>query len=202
MVREVLTVLKGIEKRGFFPHCWCMNRIFLIGFLAVVSIGIHGCNEGAAPVPPAAAPAVPFTPPIPTAAQPKLQTINLFLGTNVMMTEMALKPIEMQTGMMFRTNMAENEGMLFVFPQPYRASFWMKNTILPLSAAYIDSEGVVQEIHDLQPGNTNSVQASTETIQYVLETPQGWFQRHNVGVGTAVSSEYGPLNKIFSFKKQ
>jgi hypothetical protein len=176
-----------------------MKRIFLFVLVVVVSFGIHGCNKPAANT---AATPTPFKTPIPSAPQPKLQTINLFIGTNVMATELALKPIEMQTGMMFRTNMPENEGMLFVFPQPYRASFWMKNTVLPLSAAYIDPDGVIQEIHDLQPGDTNSVQAATENIQYVLETPQGWFQRHNVSVGTSINSEYGPLNKIFSFKKQ
>ena len=62
----------------------------------------------------------------------------------------------MQTGMMFRTNLAENAGMLFVLPMPQQASFWMKNCPLPLSAAYIDPEGVILEIHDLQPHNTNS----------------------------------------------
>lgn len=108
----------------------------------------------------------------------------------------------MQTGMMFRTNIEEKEGMLFVFPQPHRASFWMMNTMVPLSAAYIDSEGIIQEIHDLTPGDTNSVTAGSENIQYVLETKQGWFKRHNIGVGSAVVSEHGSFSKIFTFQKR
>jgi uncharacterized membrane protein (UPF0127 family) len=102
-----------------------------------------------------------------------------------------------QTGMMFRTNMAENEGMLFVFPQPVQASFWMKNTILPLSAAYISPDGTILEIHDLQPQDTNSVIAETDNVQFVLETRQGWFKRNNIGAGTVISTERGPLHKVF-----
>ena len=99
--------------------------------------------------------------------------------------------------MMFRTNMAEGEGMVFVFPMPQRADFWMKNTILPLSAAYIDPDGQILEIHDLQPQDTNSVTAATGNIQYVLETRQGWFKRHNIREGTVIATERGTLRKTF-----
>src|SRR4051794_35590548 len=99
--------------------------------------------------------------------------------------------------MMFRTNMAENAGMLFIFPGPHRASFWMKNTPLPLSAAYLDPDGVILEIHKLEPQNTNSVTAASERIQFVLETNEGWFQRHNIGVGAVVRTERGSLRETF-----
>ena len=138
---------------------------------------------------------------IPTKAQPKLPTIKLWIGSEQMISEMATTQLQEQTGMMFRTNMAENEGMIFVFPEPQRASFWMKNTILPLSAAYIDPDGQILEIHDLQPHNTNSVTAATDNIQYVLETPQGWFKRHNIREGTVVATEKGTLKKTFFGEK-
>ncbi len=99
--------------------------------------------------------------------------------------------------MMFRTNMEENEGMLFVFPEPIRASFWMKNTLLPLSAAYISPDGTILEIHDLQPQDTNTVVAATDNVQFVLETKQGWFKRHNIQEGMSISTEKGPLHKVF-----
>lgn len=135
---------------------------------------------------------------IPKQAQPKLPTIKLRFGPEeTMIAEMATTQLQEQTGMMFRTNMAENEGMIFVFPEPQRAAFWMKNTILPLSAAYIDPDGQILEIHDLQPHDTNSVVAATDNIQYVLETPQGWFKRHNIREGTAVATERGTLKKTF-----
>jgi len=157
-----------------------------------------GCKEsGKAPVP---APA-PANPNYPAQAQPKLQTLKLWLGAEELTAELALTPQQLQTGMMFRTNMAENEGMLFVFTFPHRASFWMKNTVLPLSAAYIDSEGAIVEIHDLQPLNTNSVVATSERIQYVLETNQGWFKHHNIGPGTVIRTERGSLQETFFRRK-
>lgn len=99
--------------------------------------------------------------------------------------------------MMFRTNMAENEGMLFIFGVPHRASFWMQNTIIPLSAAYINPQGVIEEIHKLEPRNTNAVTASSTNIQFVLETPQGWFERHNIETGAVIKTAAGSLQDSF-----
>jgi uncharacterized membrane protein (UPF0127 family) len=136
-------------------------------------------------------------PSIPTAAQPKLPTVKLWIGAEEMVTETALTGIQQQTGMMFRTNIAENEGMIFVFPYPHQASFWMKNTSVPLSAAYIDPEGIILEIHDLEPHNTNAVKAATDNIQYVLETSQGWFKRKKIEPGTLIQTDKGSLKKTF-----
>ncbi len=138
---------------------------------------------------------------LPTAAQPKLPTMKLWLGAEEMVTELALTGEQTQTGMMFRTNLAENAGMLFVSAAPYRARFWMKNCPLHLSAAYIDPEGVILEIHDLQPHNTNSVVASSEQVQFVLEVNQGWFGRHHVTTGMVVRTEHGPLKETFSGRR-
>lgn len=123
--------------------------------------------------------------------------MRLWLGTAEITAELALTPIQEETGMMFRTNMPEDSGMLFVFPTPYRASFWMKNTVLPLSAGYIDPEGTLLEIHDLKPKDTNAVVAQTANIQYVLEVNKGWFARHHIEPGTLVRTEFGPLQKTF-----
>ncbi len=151
-----------------------------------------GCQKTASPTPgPEPGPS------LPAAAQSKLQTMKLWLGAEEMVAEVALTAEQQRTGMMFRTNLGENAGMLFVFPMPHRASFWMKNCPLPLSAAYIDPEGVILEIHDLQPHNTNSVVAFSERVQFVLETNQGWFRRHNVAAGTVVRTERGALLETF-----
>ena len=88
--------------------------------------------------------------------------------------ELARTGVQQQTGMMFRTNLAENAGMLFPLPYSQSASFWMKNCPLPLSIAYIDPDGVIQEIHDLEPQNTNSVVSASNNIRFALETPRGW----------------------------
>ena len=164
-----------------------MKRLRILTLLLAIAVcgGCgHGCKQAAGPG-------------LPTAAQPKLQTMKLWLGAEEMIGELALTGEQMQAGMMFRTNLAENAGMLFVLPVPQRASFWMKNCPLPLSAAYIDPEGVILEIHDLQPHNTNSVMASSDRVQFVLETSQGWFGRHNVTTGMVIRTERGTLKDTF-----
>jgi uncharacterized protein len=133
----------------------------------------------------------------PTQAQPKLPTMKLWLGAEEMPTEIATTADEVQTGMMFRTSMEENAGMLFVFPYTMKASFWMKNCPLPLSAAYIDPEGRILEIHDLEPHNTNAVLAASDQVQFVLETNRDWFKKKNIGVGTIIRTERGTLQETF-----
>lgn len=130
-------------------------------------------------------------------AQPRLPTIKLWAGTNALITEVASTQTQVMTGMMFRESMAENEAMLFVFPTPHQASFYMKNTLVPLSCAYLDNDGTILEIHDLQPKNETAVPAATDRIRFVLETKQGWFQRHPVGIGTVISTERGSLLQTF-----
>jgi uncharacterized membrane protein (UPF0127 family) len=99
--------------------------------------------------------------------------------------------------MMFRTNIQETDAMLFVLPGPQRASFWMKNCPESISAAYITTDGVIQEIHHLEQNDTNSVVAARDDIRFVLETKEGWFTRHNISSGTVIISEKGPLADTF-----
>ena len=134
---------------------------------------------------------------LPTRAQPKLPTVKLWIGGEEMVTEMARTGIQQQTGMMFRTNIPENEGMIFVLPYPQRAAFWMKNCPESLSAAYISADGVIREIRHLEKHDTNSVVAANDNIHFVLETKEGWFQRHNISTGVVVRTESGSLEKTF-----
>jgi uncharacterized membrane protein (UPF0127 family) len=184
-------VLITIENPAFFAQCWGVKLYCVIALLAT-GLFVGGCK------PDVSTPTTPAAPPLPTQAQPRLQTIKLWVGSAEMITELALTGREQQTGMMFRTNMAENEGMLFPFARPERASFWMSNTFLPLSAAYLSPSGEILEIHDLKPNDTNEVVAATDNILYVLETPQGWFTRNHVSTGAVITSERGPLNTLFS----
>lgn len=191
--------LMVVEKPARFAQSSAMIRWRILSLLLAVAVCggcAGGCKNAATP-----APGLEVDPNLPTAAQPKLQTMKLWLGAEEMVAELALTGAQMQIGMMFRTNLAENAGMLFAFPAPHRASFWMKNCPLPLSAAYIDPEGVILEIHDLQPHNTNSVTASSEQVQFVLETNQGWFERHHVTTGMVVRTERGPLRETFFGKR-
>ena len=165
----------------------------VIGIAALLAgMACFGCKKSTA-APPTQGPIIPG---LPTKAQPRLPTTKLWVASEELISELALTDEQQQTGMMFRTNMAENEAMLFVSAFPDRKSFWMMNTILPLSAAYIDPEGKILEIHDLQPHNTNSVVSASDRIQFVLEVNQGWFKRHNINTGMVIRAESGPLKQI------
>ena len=134
----------------------------------------------------------------PREAQPRLATVQLWLGPEQMTAEMAASLKEVMTGMMFRTNMAENESMIFHLGPPQQAHFWMKNCFIPLSVAYIDPDCVILEIHDLQPQNTNTVDSISHNVSFALETKQGWFQRHNIHEGVTVRTERGSLAQTFA----
>jgi uncharacterized protein len=134
-------------------------------------------------------------------AQPKLTTMKLWIGAQELTAELALTYTQVSTGMMHRKEMGTNEGMLFVFGRPHRASFYMRNTLIPLSAAYIDGEGTILEIHDLKPLDETPIEANSDKIQYVLETRQGWFKHNNVAVGTVIRTERGSLQETFFGKR-
>ena len=134
---------------------------------------------------------------LPKQAQPKLPTMKIYLGAETLDAELALTEKQEMTGMMYRTNIQDTDSMLFVLPQPMRASFWMKNCPESISAAYISPDGVIQEIHHLEKNDTNAVLAASDNIQFVLETSDGWFARHNVNTGTVIRTEKGSLAETF-----
>jgi len=140
---------------------------------------------------------VPVKPPVPTKVQPKLPTIKMFVGTVPMEVEQARKPLQIQTGMMFRKSMGLNEGMLFVHPDVKARSYWMKNVSVPLSIAYINPAGKIVEIHDLKPFETNGVFSVSRNIQYALETSRGWFKRNGIGPGVVLMTKKGTLQKTY-----
>ena len=161
---------------------------------------LAGCGKQAAP-PVVAAPAAPANPTvrdlIPNQAQPKLRTIKLWLGAEEMNAELAATPSQIVAGMMYRTNIEPNAGMLFLLPKPAHPAFWMKNCPLDLSAAFMDPEGIVLELHDFQAESTNPVAATAYDVQYVLETSRGWFAQHNISTGMLVRTEYGTFSNTF-----
>lgn len=88
-------------------------------------------------------------------------------------------------GLMFRRSMKENHGMLFVFDYESQVSFWMKNTRIPLSIAFIAADGTIRQIEDMEPENLSSV-AAERNVLYALEVNQGWFDRNGVEPGDKV----------------
>jgi len=165
-------------------------------FLLLAVCWLTGCDSSTPPATPPLATA-PTPPPEPTQAQPKLSTIKLFIGAETLDTEQALTEVQEMTGMMYRTNIQDSDSMIFVLPVPQRASFWMKNCPESISAAYISADGVIREIHHLEKNDTNAVLSATDNIQYVLETSDGWFDRHHVTAGMAITTERGSLSHTY-----
>jgi len=117
------------------------------------------------------------------APQPKLDTVMLSAGMHNIRAEVARTPLQTQTGMMFRTEMAQHEGMLFVFDGPERRCFWMKNTLLPLSIAFIADDGRIVNLADMQPQSEQS-HCSAEPVRFALEMNQGWFAKRGIKPGS------------------
>ncbi len=177
-----------------------MKRFGNIALLLLAGALLVGCGKPAAPAP-AAAPRSDIDPTHGHLlhAQPKLPTVKVWLGHEEMMAEIARAPLEIATGMMYRTNMPEDAAMLFVFSDANIGpkNFYMRNCVVPLSAAYITPDGTIAEIIELQPGDERGVQSQSSNLQFVLEVPQGWFTRHNVRPGMAVRTERGSLRATF-----
>lgn len=107
-------------------------------------------------------------------------------GEKVSLTvELALTPEARQQGYMHRKKVDFGEGMLFVFPADQILSFWMKNTRVPLSIAYISQSGEIRDIYDLEPFSERPV-SSTRSVRYALEVPRGWFEENGVDEGCYV----------------
>jgi uncharacterized protein len=116
---------------------------------------------------------------------PVLATVTLKVGAAQAVAEVARTDTERQRGLMFRKSLDEGKCMIFVFDKDEQLAFWMKNTFLPLSLAYISSDGTIRQIVDLQPQSLASVQAE-RSVRYALEMRQGWFERVGVHVGDMV----------------
>jgi len=134
---------------------------------------------------------------LPKQAQPKLRTMKIYLGAETLDAELALSREEIQTGMMFRTNILETDAMLFNLRYPQQAAFWMKNCPESISVAYITSDGTIQEIHHLEQNNTDNSFSSRNDIVFALETKEGWFTRHHIVTGTVMQTEKGSLADTF-----
>lgn len=123
-----------------------------------------------------------------TEGQPtrELPRIRLQINQRPVMAEVAIDAASHTRGLMFRDSLGRDNGMLFLFGEPQQPCFWMKNTRVPLSIAFIDAEGVIVSLADMQP-NSLDAHCAIAPIQYALEMNQGWFARNAAGPGTPVS---------------
>lgn len=112
----------------------------------------------------------------------KLSTIKLSAGMHVLNVEVAQSPQEHSIGLMFRPSMPTNDGMLFIFDRPAQQCFWMKNTLLPLSVAFIADDGSIVNLDSMKPQTLDS-HCSTKEVRYVLEMNDGWFAKRGIKAG-------------------
>jgi uncharacterized membrane protein (UPF0127 family) len=127
-------------------------------------------------------------------ASQKLETTVLHIvrpdADPVLITvEIARTAEEQAKGLMHRKKLPDGEGMIFAYDRDPQMSFWMKNTVIPLSIAFIASDGRIIEIRDMQPLDLNSVKSS-RSVRYALETPQGWFTRAGIQPGDRVIIDF------------
>ena len=118
-------------------------------------------------------------------AQDRAQTlpaVTMKAGFHVIQAEVAGTPEQRQIGLMHRKEMPANDGMLFVFEQPAQQCFWMKNTLIPLSIAFLAEDGSVVNIEDMKPQSLDS-HCSSKPVRFALEMTQGWFAQRGIKPG-------------------
>ena len=118
----------------------------------------------------------------------KLPTITLNAGMHLIHAEVAQTPDQRSTGLMFRSTMGTNEGMLFAFEEPGQQCFWMKNTLLPLSVAFVADDGSVVNIESMKPQTLDS-HCSKKPVRFVLEMNDGWFAKRGIKPGFKLSGK-------------
>jgi uncharacterized membrane protein (UPF0127 family) len=118
--------------------------------------------------------------------QMDLPRVKLSSGMHQIDAQVAQTVDERSTGLMFRREMPQHEGMLFVFEQPSQQSFWMKNTVLPLSAAFVADDGTIVNLVDMKPQTLDS-HCSLKPVRYVLEMNQGWFAKKGIKAGAKLA---------------
>ena len=126
----------------------------------------------------------------------KLATTELFIDRTgaqpvTITVEIANTDETRQQGLMHRTSLPDGEGMLFVFDRDQILSFWMKDTLIPLSIAFIAYDGRIIEIKDMEPLDLNPVRSS-RSVRYALEVPQGWFDRSGIKPGDVLRVDMIP----------
>lgn len=115
-------------------------------------------------------------------AQMQLPRTKLSAGMYLIDVQLAQSNLERQTGLMHRRDMPQHEGMLFVFEQPAKQCFWMRNTLIPLTAAFVADDGTIVNLADMTPMTEDS-HCSQQPVRFVLEMNQGWFAKRNIQAG-------------------
>ncbi|WMJ08664.1 DUF192 domain-containing protein [Nitrosomonas sp. sh817] len=114
--------------------------------------------------------------------QPRLPTVELTAGMYVIQAEVAQTHQQHSIGLMHRQSMGVNEGMLFVYQSPEIRCYWMRNTLIPLTIAFLDDDGTIVNLKDMEP-HTERSNCSIKPVRYALEMNQGWFDQRGIKPG-------------------
>jgi len=120
--------------------------------------------------------------------QTNLPRVALSAGMHRIDAQLAHTPDQREIGLMYRAEMPQHEGMLFAFEQPSVQCFWMKNTLLPLTAAFVADDGTIVNLADMKPQTTNA-HCSAKPVRYVLEMNQGWFAKRGIKAGSKLGGQ-------------
>jgi hypothetical protein len=114
------------------------------------------------------------------------RTTQIQIGDETLDVELAETREEQAKGLRFRQTLAEDSGMLFIFPKPQRLSFWTKDASIPLSIAYIQPDGKIVQIRSMKPYDETPIPSLSDSVSYALLVNQGWFERHGISAGTVI----------------
>ena len=118
--------------------------------------------------------------------QTRLARTKLGAGMHLIDTQLAQTAEQRQIGLMWRKDLPQNEGMLFIFEQPSVQCFWMRNTLTALTAAFVEDDGTIVNLADMKPQTTDS-HCSSKPVRFVLEMNQGWFAKKGLKAGSRLA---------------
>lgn len=126
-----------------------------------------------------------------TTNRPKFATRKVKIGATSISVEVADDDVKRAHGLMFRERLDENTGMIFIFDQPRVQTFWMKNTLIPLSIAFIGQDLTIVDIQEMEPASAVELSprlyTSSAPAKYALEMNKGWFAKHHVKTGEKIA---------------
>lgn len=152
------------------PFCFGSSLLLAVAFCGALA----GCGEDKGPAQITVAAAEP---------KPISTYFPIKLGDQTVQLQIAATTSEMQTGLMRRTDLGPDQGMVFIYARPERMRFWMQNTPLPLDIGYFTSDGVLREVYPMYPYDETAISSKNPQIQFSVEMNQGWYQKHGVAPG-------------------
>jgi uncharacterized membrane protein (UPF0127 family) len=121
----------------------------------------------------------------------------LQIGPKAIKVELARTQAQKETGLMHRRELGEDDGMIFLYREPQQMMLYMKDTLVPLSVAFIDSEGVILEIRDMAPLDETPVISASQKVRFALEVNRGWFAKNGIAPGATVKAGKSDLLSLF-----